>query len=914
MKRIDASRWAIVSPLLDELLDVDDTRRAERLAQIRAGDPGTADDLEALLAQRTVVEREGFLSGTAAVMASEAAANEVVGNYTLQQAIGHGGMGTVWLARRSDGRFEGEAAVKLLKGGLFDTAAQERFRREGAILARLRHPGIAQLLDAGITARGQAYLVLELVRGERIDRWCAAKALSVRQRIELFLQVLDAVAAAHGQLVIHRDLKPSNILVDETGRVKLLDFGIARLLPGQDDAVQAALTREGTFALTPEYAAPEQFQGGVLSMATDVYALGVVLYELLTGVHPSGLPARSAPLVYMKAALEGNVAPASTRAPQHRRELRGDVDNILAVCLAPAASARYANVSALRDDLQRHLRNEPVSALAPTLRYRVRKLVRRHPVETVFAGVAVLFLLGGAAGIAMFAREAQRSAADAIGARDRAALEAQRALAQRDLARAQASRAQAFNDLNNFILSQSSPGDRPVTLRGLLDKSLELIEHQSGLELPNKIEMLTAIGTRYSSLEDNARAREVLERAAELAVRQGDLGLEASARCALAAEYGLAGQMPEAESVGLEQSERLRDKREYTGSRIECLRASSFAARILGKGPVAVARMEEAARLLSDLDVPSPVLSLRVAVDLAGSYAAVGQDTRAIEAYEDAFRQMQALGREETLDGRTLHNQLAVLLTQMGRFQQALAQTSRAVALEDRLQADNRRSIDTLVNHARLLAVVARTKEAERFIDKAIDLARHRSRDLSFSTALLVQSAVRRQLGQFDAAARSLDDADHIIAERLPPGHWAARAIVIERARLAAARGDVAGGLVLADKAIGSAENQAGAVRALTSWRVYRAEIALAANHFDVARDDATQALALLGKQQGEQVESAWAGRAHAVLAHVRQHEGHKAEAANEFAQALQHMVPTLGATHPEVVKLRSDAGSLAAL
>jgi tetratricopeptide (TPR) repeat protein len=273
---------------------------------------------------------------------------------------------------------------------------------------------------------------------------------------------------------------------------------------------------------------------------------------------------------------------------------------------------------------------------------------------------------------------------------------------------------------------------------------------------------------------------------------------------------------------------------------------------------------------------------------------------------------MQALGREETLDGRTLHNQLAVLLTQMGRFQQALAQTSRAVALEDRLQADNRRSIDTLVNHARLLAVVARTKEAERFIDKAIDLARHRSRDLSFSTALLVQAAVRRQLGQFDAAARSLDDADHIIAERLPPGHWAAGAIVIERARLAAARGDVAGGLVLADKAIGSAENQAGAARALTSWRVYRAEIALAANHLDVARDDAAQALALLGTQQGEQVESAWAGRAHAVLAHVRQHEGHKAEATNEFAQALRHMVPTLGATHPEVVKLRSEAGSLA--
>jgi tetratricopeptide (TPR) repeat protein len=914
MKRFDASRWAVVSPLLDELLEVDDRCRAQRLAEIRADDPQSADDLEALLAQRTAVERESFLAGAAVELVGEASANEVVGNYTLERAIGQGGMGTVWLARRSDGRFEGEVAVKLLKGGMFDAAAQERFRREGAILARLRHPGIAHLLDAGITVSAQPFLVLELVRGERIDRWCEARALSVRQRIELFLQVLDAVAAAHGQLVIHRDLKPTNVLVDQAGRVKLLDFGIARLLPGQDSAEQTALTREGSFALTPEYAAPEQFQGGVLSMATDVYALGTVLYELLTGTHPSGLAPRSAPLAYMKAALEGNAAPASTRAPQHRGELRGDVDNILAKCLAPGASARYASVSALRDDLQRHLRDEPVSALPPTLRYQARKFVRRRPVETVLATVAALFLIVGAAGTAMFARQAQHSAAEALAARDRAALEAQHALAQRDLARAQANRARAFNDLNDFILSQSSPGDRPVTLRGLLEKSLELVEHQANLELPNKIEMLTAIGTRYSSLEDNARAREVLEHAVELAVRQGDLGLEAGARCALAAELGLAGQMPQAESIAFQQAERLKSKPEYANQRVECLRLSSFAARILGMGAVAVARVEEAARLLSALDVPSPVLSLRVAVDLAGSYAAVGQGARAATAYEDAFRQMQDLGREQTLDGRTLHNQLAVLLTQMGRWRQALEQTSRAMALEKSLQVDDSRSIDTLVNHARALALVAQTREAARFIDKAVDVARRRSRDLSFSSALLVQSSVRRQLGHFDAAAQALDEAQHIVSERLPAGHWAYGAMLIERARLFFARGDAAGALLLASKAIDGAETQAGATRALPGWLVCRAEIALAAKQFDVAANDAVRALDLLGKQQGEQIESAWAGRAHGVLAYLRLHESRKADASVEFAHALQNMVPTLGSEHPDVVKLRRQAGSLAAL
>ena len=198
-------------------------------------------------------------------------------------------MGSVWLARRSDGRFEGLVAVKLLNVSLIGRAGEERFRREGSILARLTHPNIARLTDAGVSTSGQPYIVLEYVDGERIDQYCDARRLGVEQRLRLFLDVCAAVARAHANLVVHRDIKPSNVLVAKDGQVKLLDFGIAKLIEEETGSGEAsALTREGGRALTPEFAAPEQLTGGAVTTATDVHALGTLLYLLLAGQHPGG--------------------------------------------------------------------------------------------------------------------------------------------------------------------------------------------------------------------------------------------------------------------------------------------------------------------------------------------------------------------------------------------------------------------------------------------------------------------------------------------------------------------------------------------------------------------------------------------------------------------------------------------------
>ena len=290
MAIIAKTHWRVVGPLLDDLLDADSSERVARLAEIRRTDPKLATDLEILLARETVIDREAFLEGSA--LPKEATlTGKVIGSYTVDRLLGQGGMGSVWLAHRSDGRFEGQAAVKFLNLALMGHGGAERFRREGQLLAKLVHPGIARLIDAGIVDGGQPYLMLEYIEGVPIDRYCDSNRLTIKKRLRLFLDVLAAIAHAHNNLILHRDLKPSNILVTRQGQVKLLDFGIGKLLAEQNTAAPATeLTELGGRAFTPDCAAPEQVQGGDATTATDVYALGVLLYQLLSGRHPTALP------------------------------------------------------------------------------------------------------------------------------------------------------------------------------------------------------------------------------------------------------------------------------------------------------------------------------------------------------------------------------------------------------------------------------------------------------------------------------------------------------------------------------------------------------------------------------------------------------------------------------------------------
>jgi serine/threonine-protein kinase len=432
---IDAERWTALSPLLDELLDLPSDARSARLAALREQDAELAALLARLTEQLTEIDRESFLERPVLTTpAAEGAANDDlagrrVGAYTLDRELGRGGMGSVWLARRTDGRYEGEVAIKFLQGGLLRRGEEARFAREGSILARLAHPHIARLLDAGHLSAGtgpaQPYLVLEYVAGEPIDRHCAARGLDLQARLRLFLDVLGAVAHAHNRLILHRDLKPSNILVTAGGEVKLLDFGIAKLLDVADQpAGDGEVTQNAGRAFTPQYAAPEQLEGGDVTTATDVYALGVLLFKLLGGAHPTDGDDPTTPsLKKMQAVVAQEprrLSDAALRsggpgAARRARELKGDLDTIVARALKKVPAERYANAAALADDIRRYLDHLPITARPDGWRYRVAKFLRRNLVP-VAAGSAAALALASAAGVAWReARVAQQQQAQAEG-------------------------------------------------------------------------------------------------------------------------------------------------------------------------------------------------------------------------------------------------------------------------------------------------------------------------------------------------------------------------------------------------------------------------------------------------------------------------------------------------------------------
>jgi tetratricopeptide (TPR) repeat protein len=410
-------RWAEIDHLLDLALELPPDERPAFLEQVcDNGDQELRNRVQHLL--DSCEHPEGWLDGQGAAYAAplidgteETVAGVArIGPYRIVGEAGHGGMGTVYQAER-DEPYHQRVALKLIRGGLaLDDHLVRRFVEERQILASLEHPRIARLLDGGITPEGLPWFALEYVEGTSIERYAEIHRLSVEARIELFLAVCDAVQYAHGNLVVHRDLKPSNILVTTDGQVKLLDFGIAKLVL----AGQPSETRTGPRLMTPEYASPEQIRGEATSVASDVYSLGVLLYQLLTGRLPYRLASRS-PLEVERALLEQEPERPSTRVADARagRRLRGDLDTILLTAIRKDPARRYPSVEQLATDLRRHLTGLPVSARPDRLGYRAGKFVRRHRLGVMAGGAIALSLVGGLAATVSqanrVAREATRS-------------------------------------------------------------------------------------------------------------------------------------------------------------------------------------------------------------------------------------------------------------------------------------------------------------------------------------------------------------------------------------------------------------------------------------------------------------------------------------------------------------------------
>lgn len=504
MQPMSATRWDQVESLFHEALDLPGPQRNDYVQRRSAGDPKLAEQVGKMLAamdrQTDTLDRGVALSQRGQTPPAEddlpLSPNDLVGSYRVLRAIGRGGMGDVYLAERADGQFEQRVALKVMRTRT--EAHLERFHAERRILARLEHPGIARLIDGGLLDDGRPYMVMEYVSGQPIARYCEQYHLNLEQRLELFEQVCQAVEFAHSNLIVHRDLKSGNILVGKDGHIKLLDFGVAKLLSehwtGDDE------TTRGT-PLTPDHAAPEQLSGGAITTATDVYALGVVLYVLLTGRSPWAHLREQPVSMALRTILNEEppslpeAAESQANAPVHSKLLQGDLAAIVARALRKSPADRYRTVEALCDDLGRYREHKPVQARAGSHGYRIGRFMHRNRWPLLAAVTLALLLTGFTLRLAVETRRAQNAELQAL---------------------TDARTAQAVTDYLVSLFESASPrhtGGAPINPKLLVDSGLDRVENHLQERPEVRTRMLATLSRLYSEMGYEAEALQTAQAA-----------------------------------------------------------------------------------------------------------------------------------------------------------------------------------------------------------------------------------------------------------------------------------------------------------------------------------------------------------------------------------------------------------------
>ena len=694
-----SERWNTVKELFQAASQLPPDDRASFLEDGCGADHGLRTEIESLLEaeERSLPWIDGHVfEATAGLWASRLDRLEGlrIGPYRLVRELGRGGMGAVYLALRADEQFQQQVAIKLIQRGLDSGEIVDRFRRERQILASLAHPNIARLLDGGVTEEGLPYLVMEYIEGEPIDQYCAHRKLTVAQRLELFLTVCAAVHHAHRSLVVHRDIKPGNVLVTTDGVPKLLDFGIAKLLGSNHVPFHTEVTGAGPVPLTLDYASPEQVRGQPITTASDVYSLGVLLYELLTGALPHDLagrerrdieqlicevePARPSTVVSATLAEPTGkplAAPLVKRARRIlRRQLAGDVDNIVAMALRKEPQRRYGSAAQFAEDLRRHLAGQPVTACPDTFPYLAAKFVRRHRLGTLAVVLIALSLVAGMLTTSWQAREAR---------------------AQRRRASIEAAAAEQVAHFLTSLLQQADPFGKTgeeVSVRELLDRATERIGEELVDQPIVRARMLDTLGVAYSNLGHYDQARPVLEQAME--IRNRVLGAQAPETAESLSHLGmllrLTGQLAEAEellrqalasrtvhfggeSVQVaetlgELASVLRERGEYAEAEPMARKALALRQTLLGADAI------EVAESLNDL---------ALLLKKTGGYAPA----------EKLYRRARALYRsqlgENSLELAITDHNLADLLLRRGRWEEAIVSMRQGLAIYRHQLGDN---------------------------------------------------------------------------------------------------------------------------------------------------------------------------------------------------------------------------------
>lgn len=659
--------WQQIDAVLDRLYAADREEREAMLEEMEATDSDLAREARRLLASADsdLVDPAGALATgvLAGIVAGgpepPASHPERIGPWSIVRELGRGGMGVVYLAERTEEDFEQRVALKLLPAGPQSEHLLRRFEQERRILAGLDHPGIARLIDGGVTDDGAPWFAMEYVEGEKIDDYCNRLRLSIDQRLKLFTEVAEAVQAAHRSLVVHRDLKPGNILVTEEGVVKLLDFGIAK--PLEESGMAADATQTLQRVLTPEYSTPEQIRGGAITTGSDVYQLGLLLHELLTGrrahqltdttpqgveravcedppTRPSVAAARPAESATSEVEdLETLAAVRGTTPKRLERRLRGDLDNIVLTALRKEPERRYASVEQMADDVRRHLQALPVRARSDTMAYRASRFVRRHAVG-VAATAAALILVSTL--VAFYTVRLQQ---------------------ERDRAQAEAAKAEQVAEFLAEIFRSSDPrqsaGDEP-TVRAALDRGAERIGTDLAEQPVVQAELMNVLGRIYLEMGDFERAQELMVRGLELRRGHADTVEVAESLRSLA--------MLRYEQADYERSEEL--------------------------------YLEVIQRLETTLGPDAPELAPPLN-NLGLLYGRTAAYDQAIAAYERARRIFEADPASDPVDLGKVANNLGNIHFAMGENSSARAEYEHALAIhESALEADNPLLAGTLAN------------------------------------------------------------------------------------------------------------------------------------------------------------------------------------------------------------------------
>jgi eukaryotic-like serine/threonine-protein kinase len=889
---MDADMWGRLSRALDQMLDLPHDERLRWLSALGPEDEALKARLLSVLDSASSSRGSGPLDTipTLDVEALEPLeepadrAGAAVGPYRLVRELGTGGMGTVWLAERTDGMLRRAVALKLPRGAGPRSALVERLARERDILAGLAHAHIARLYDAGVTAEGRPYLALEYVEGQPIDAYCDRHRLGAHERLRVFLQVVDAVAYAHAKLVVHRDLKPSNILVTADGQVRLLDFGIAKLLE-EGRTRQTELTEIAGRPHTPAYASPEQITGDPLSTASDVYSLGVVLYELLTGTRPYTL-ARDSRRALEDAILEGNIPlPGAVAAdPAVRRVLRGDLDTVVVKALRTRPDDRYPTVSAFGDDLRRWLDGRPVLARPDSPLYRLRRFVGRNRVATAAAAVTVSAILSGAGVSVWQAREARIQ-------RNAAVREKVRADEEAASARQAARIALANADLTDYLTEDLANMRSTTDLELQLERALAVVRQQHRDDPVVQSNLLVGIAGRFRQLGNFARHRDLVRELETMAAETGNEDARAQLACWRARDRSQGGNASDARALMDEVLVALRGRTPVpTATLTSCLSDDSAIARLAGDSPRAIAAIEEARRLEEEAGQVRTVNHADTLFLLSRAYAQAGRYREADEVAARTAQLRADIGREDSpgmTNVRIIH---ATILREGGKPNLALPMLEGEMTTHA-VRGGSPGSIPTIEYETALTLIRGgRPAEALPLLSQAHDAGRARGDTTLIRATTIARVLALADLGRLDEAGTWLAQAETLYARMRADGQYAARLVLFAQAHVALAAGDHE-----------SARDAIEEARALLAglpnardpaWRFvhfYDAQLAVQQGHGEDARRLADTALQLSREQAIDPEASIFVGEGLAVRAYARRLMHDTAGSSQDARSAVAH-------------------------